>query len=79
MERLESKRLLLRELESSDFGGFWELSKNWTAAPGPEFDKFPVAEKECMDFFEYSLKNGGNAHYIYLRDEKKIIGLISLN
>ena len=79
MERLESKRLVLKELESSDFKDFWELSINWKAAPGPEFDKFPVTEKECREIFEYSLKNCDNTRYIYLCNEKKVIGLISLN
>jgi len=79
MERLESKRLVLKEIEPSDFKDFWDLSINWKAAPGPEFDKFPVAEKECRAFFEECLKNSGGTRYIYLRDEKKMIGLISFN
>jgi RimJ/RimL family protein N-acetyltransferase len=79
MEKMESKRLVLRNLEQDDFNDFWELSKNWKEAPGPAFDKFPVTEKESKDFFEYSIKNSGNNCYIYLRDEKKIIGLICLN
>jgi len=70
---------VLKKLEPSDFKDFWDLSINWKAAPGPEFDKFPVTEKECREFFEYSLKNSGNNLYVFLRDEKKVIGLISLN
>jgi RimJ/RimL family protein N-acetyltransferase len=79
MERMESKRLVLRNLEQDDFNDFWELSKNWKEAPGPAFDKFPVSEKECRDCFEYSLKNPENSCHIYLRDKKRIIGLICLN
>ena len=79
MEKLESNRLILRELGPGDFKDFWELSINWKAAPGPEFDKFPVAEDECRKTFEYSLKKPGNCRFIYLRAEKKIIGLICLN
>jgi RimJ/RimL family protein N-acetyltransferase len=79
MEKLESERLVLRELESDDFNDFWELSKNWKEAPGPDFDKFPVDENGCRNFFDYSLKNSVNTRFIYLRSEKKIIGLISMN
>jgi RimJ/RimL family protein N-acetyltransferase len=79
MKKLESKRLILRELEPNDFNDFWELSKNWKAAPGPDFDKFPTDENGCRYWFYECLKNNGNTRYIYLRDENKIIGLISFN
>ena len=79
MEKLESERLVLRELEPGDFNDFWELSKNWKEAPGPDFDKFPVDKNGCRNFFYYSLKNKGNTHFIYLRSEKKIIGLVCMN
>ena len=79
MEKLESERLVLRELEPGDFNDFWELSINWKKAPGPDFDKFPVDETGCRNFFDYSLKNMGNARFIYLRSEEKIIGLICMN
>jgi len=77
MKRLESKRLILREREPADFKDFWDLSINWKAAPGPEFDKFPATEKECWNFFDDRLKNGSGTRYIYLRNEKRMIGLIS--
>jgi RimJ/RimL family protein N-acetyltransferase len=79
MKTLESKRLILRGLEPNDFNDFWELSKNWKTAPGPDFDKFPIDENGCKGFFDYSLKNSGNSRYIYLRGENKIIGFICLN
>jgi RimJ/RimL family protein N-acetyltransferase len=79
MKTLESKRLILRELEPNDFNDFWELSKNWKTAPGPDFDKFPIDENGCKNWFNECLKNNGNTRYIYLRDENRIIGLISFN
>jgi RimJ/RimL family protein N-acetyltransferase len=79
MEKLESERLILRGLEPEDFNDFWELSKNWKEAPGPDFDKFPIDENGCNNFFDYSLKNSGGTRFIYLRSEKKIIGLVSMN
>jgi hypothetical protein len=79
MEKIESKRLILRKLEAEDFNDFWELSKNWKTAPGPDFDKFPIDENGCKSWFNECLKNDGNILYIHLRDENKIIGLISFN
>jgi RimJ/RimL family protein N-acetyltransferase len=79
METLKSDRLVMRKLEPGDFNDFWELSKNWKEAPGPDFDKFPVDEEGCKGFFEYSLKNSENTLFIYLPTEQKIVGLIALN
>ena len=79
MKTLESKRLILRSLEPEDFNDFWDLSKNWKTAPGPEFDKWPVSEAESRDFFNYCIKNSENSLWIYLREEKRIIGGIFLN
>ena len=80
MEKLESERLVLRELEPGDFNDFWELSKNWKEAPGPDFDKFPVDENECKNFFDHIFNNSRNTTgFVYLRSEKKIIGLICMN
>jgi RimJ/RimL family protein N-acetyltransferase len=79
METIETKRLVLRELKTDDFNDFWELSKNWKKAPGPDFDKFPIDENGVKGFFNYCLKNNANGRYIYLRSEKKVIGLIALN
>ena len=79
METLESKRLVLRELKTEDFNDFWELSKNWKEAPGPDFDKFPIDEDGVKGFFDYCLTRNENGRFIFLRAEEKIIGLISLN
>ena len=78
---MKSEKLILRKLEPEDFNDFWELSKNWKEAPGPDFDKLPVDEKGCRDFFEYSLKKNesGNCLYIYLCSVNKIIGFICMN
>jgi len=78
MEKLESKRLILRNLESEDFNDFWELSKNWKNAPGPDFDKWPVTENECKGLFDafYNHKHG---IWIYYNDVGKIIGGIFKN
>ena len=78
---MESERLILRKLEQRDFNDFWELSKNWKNAPGPDFDKFPVDENGCRSHFEYSIKNNdtGNCLFINLRSADKIIGLVCMN
>ena len=78
MNRLESERLILRPLEASDFNDFWDLSKNWKEAPGPAFDKWPVAESDCKKAFEH-FRNSQGIFWIYLRGEAKIIGGIFLN
>ena len=79
MEKIESKRLILRNLDPGDFKDFWELAKNWKKAPGPDFDKFPTDEDSCRKFFDHCLKNTGTSLYIYLPSENKIIGLICMN
>jgi RimJ/RimL family protein N-acetyltransferase len=78
MIKLEPKRLVLRDLEPEDFNDFWELSKNWKKAPGPDFDKWPVTENEAKNLFEafFNYKHG---FWIYYSEEKKIIGGFFLN
>jgi len=78
MEKLESKRIILRDLESGDFNDFWELSKNWKNAPGPDFDKWPIDENECKGLFDAFI-NHKHGIWIYHKNEKKIIGGIFKN
>ena len=78
MGKLVSNRLELRNWLDNDWRDLLELSINWKAQPGPEFDKFPVTEEECKKFNDYNVKNG-NSYAVYLTDAKKVIGLIGLN
>ena len=79
MKRLESKRLVLRELESSDFKDFCELIKSWNAQPGPAFDKWPDGENELKAVFAECSKNRGHGCWICLKNENKVIGGIFFN
>ena len=78
MERIETKRLVLRRFASHDWYDLVALAADWKAAPGPEFDKLPTDERECRELTEY-LASSNKYFAVCIRREGGVIGLIALN
>ena len=78
MNSLSSERLVLRAFAKEDFSDVLTLAVNWKAAPGPEFDKWPVDENGCKGFLDYLCTNK-NFYAIYLREKERVIGLLAIN
>jgi RimJ/RimL family protein N-acetyltransferase len=78
MRRIETKRLVLRPFTADDWRDFRELSLDWKAAPGPEFDKWPTSGEASRKSVEYmSTKDKFLA--MCLRESGKVAGLLVIN
>jgi RimJ/RimL family protein N-acetyltransferase len=78
MVQLETERLILRGFRSKDWPEVLELAIDWKSAPGPDFDKLPTTEVECIKFTDY-LTSSGKHYAMCLRKDDKVIGLLALN
>ena len=78
MERIETKRLILRCFTADDWRDFQELAFDWQAAPGPAFDKWRTSEEACKDFVEY-MSTKDQCFAVCLRESGRIIGLLAIN
>ena len=78
MKRIDTKRLVLRPFTTDDWRDFQELSLDWKAAPGPEFDKWPTSEDASRKSVKY-MSARGKFFAMCLRESGKVVGLLVIN
>ena len=78
MKSIETKRLILRAFTLEDWSDVRELALDWSKAPGPAFDKLPTSHEETKELTAFFAESDQYLA-VYLRETKKVIGLIALN
>jgi len=78
MQKIETKRLILRSFTVADWQDFQELGLDWKAAPGPDFDKWQTSEEASRESVEY-MATADNYYAVCLRETGKVIGLLGIN
>lgn len=78
MQRIETKRLVLRPFTADDWQDFRELSLDWKVAPGAEFDKWRTSEEACKESVEH-MSTRDNYFAMCLRESGKVVGLLAIN
>ena len=78
MQRIETRRLLLRPFTADDWRDFQELSLDWRAAPGLAFDKWPTSEDSSKKSVEY-MSTRDKFFAMCLRESGKVVGLLVIN
>ena len=78
MRQIETARLILRPFCSGDWQDFQELSVDWKAAPGPEFDKWRTSEAASKESVEH-MSTRDNYLAMCLRESGKVVGLLAMN
>ena len=78
MERLDTKRLILRTFTHNDWRDVHVLAVDWSKAPGPAFDKWPTTEEGAKGLTNHFVKD--NRYFaMCLRETEKVVGLLALN
>lgn len=75
---VQTHRLIIRPFTPQDWPDIHSLAIDWSKAPGPAFDKWPTAEEETKGLLDLFMKRSSQFHAVYLRGEKRVIGLVSL-
>ena len=78
MQRIETKRLVLRRFTPDDWRDFQELGVDWKAAPGPAFDKWPTSDEASRKSVQH-MSTKDNYFAMCLRDSGKVVGLLAVN
>ncbi|MFA6108461.1 MAG: GNAT family protein [Candidatus Latescibacterota bacterium] len=78
MDRIETKRFVLRRFIAEDWRDFQELGIDWQAAPGPAFDKWPTSEEASKSSVEY-MSTSDNYFAMCVRGSGKVVGLLAIN
>ena len=78
MQRIETKRLVLRRFTANDWQDLQQIAVDWKAAPGPAFDKWPTEDDACRKFAQY-LANKDNYLAVSLRGSGNVVGLMAIN
>ena len=78
MLRLETRRFVLRPFTAADWQDFQVLGRDWAAAPGPAFDKWPTTDAACQAAVKHMATSD---QYLALcrRDSGQVVGLLALN
>ncbi len=78
MQRIETKRLVLRSFTADDWRDFHELAVDWRMAPGPAFDKWETSIETCQKSVQY-MSGMDNYFAACLKKSGKLIGLLAIN
>lgn len=78
MQRIETKRLVLRSFTADDWRNFQELAVDWRKAPGPAFDKWETSIEACQKSVQH-MSVMDNYFAACLKESGKIIGLLAIN
>lgn len=78
MDRIETKRFVLRCFIAEDWRDFQELGIDWQVAPGPAFDKWPTSEEASKSSVEY-MSTSDKYLAMCVRGSGKVVGLLALN
>jgi RimJ/RimL family protein N-acetyltransferase len=78
MDRIETRRFILRRFKAADWRSFQELGVDWQAAPGPAFDKWPTTEEASKSSVEY-MSTSDKYYAMCERGSGKVVGLLGLN
>ena len=78
MQRIETKRLVLRPFAADDWKDFQELAVDWKTAPGPAFDKWRTSAEACRESVQH-MATKDNYFAMALRNSGKVVGLLAIN
>ncbi len=78
LQLMGTERLALRAFAPDDWRDVHELAIDWSRAPGPKFDKWPITEEGAKGLTEHFSKDS-RYFAICLRQTEKVVGLLALN
>ena len=78
IQRIVTKRLILRPFTTGDWGDFRELAVDWKAAPGPAFDKWPTSDEACRKSVQH-MSRMDTYFAMSLSGSGKVVGLLGIN
>lgn len=75
---IESPRFTLRTFRAADWQDFQLLGRDWQAAPGPAFDKWPTSDEAAQASVQYMSRCD---KYLAMceRASDRVVGLVAFN